>query len=292
MSTPLLPNAGGPTTVSQPMAAPAAVRHHSAMSRRGLAVVLALAILAGAVAGAGSALALENLRSDGSATDPVADSATTVAYDAESTETTVTTIVAEAADAVVSLEIQGSSFIPGQATSGSGSGFFVSEDGLIVTAYHVVEEATAITVMLADGTQTTASLVATDADNDVAILDAEGDGYDSLSLATGGVTVGETVIAIGNALGEYQTTVTTGIVSGTGRSVDLADGRSVQRLEGLIQTDAALASGMSGGPILSLAGEVVGISTADAREADGIAFAEPIGVATELLDQAADGWAA
>jgi len=252
-----------------------------------LAPVLALALVAGAIAGAGSALALTNLIQDGTTAASTAESngatVTAIADDSETTETTVSAVVAEATDAVVSLEVEGVGVFPGQSATGSGSGFFVSTDGLIVTAYHVIDDASAITVVLADGTQTTATVVATDPDHDVAILDAEGEGYVTLAMATTDVVVGETVIAIGNALGEYQTTVTTGIVSGLNRSIEVADGRSSMTLDGLVQTDAAIASGMSGGPILNLAGEVVGVSAADASNADGIAFAEPISVAVQLL---------
>ncbi|MGZ8770857.1 MAG: S1C family serine protease [Aeromicrobium sp.] len=252
-----------------------------------LAAVLALALVAGAIAGTGSALALTNLIQDGQAAASTAESTgatvSAIADDSDATETTVSAVVAEAADAVVSLEVEGVGVFPGQSTTGSGSGFFVSVDGLIVTAYHVIEDARAIIVVLADGTETTATVVAADPDNDVAILDAEGQGYVTLAMATTDVVVGQAVIAIGNALGEYQTTVTTGVVSGTNRSIEVADGRSSMALDGLLQTDAALASGMSGGPILNLAGEVVGVSAADASNSDGIAFAEPISVAAELL---------
>ena len=249
-----------------------------------LAAVLVLAILAGAIAGASAAVALANiLEADASGTTSTNANAANVAYEPAATASTVAEIAAASADAVVTIEVTTQVSFPGQAASGSGSGFFVTGDGTIVTAYHVIEGATEITVVLADGTETTADVTAVDPDNDVAILDAEGDGYATLTLATNSVTVGETVIAIGNALGEYQTSVTVGVVSGTDRSIEVANGRSLMALDGLIQTDAALASGMSGGPLLNLAGQVVGISTADAENADGIAFAEPVRVAAALL---------
>jgi len=259
----------------------------SGAGRVAAALLLVVALAAGAVGGVASVTVLTatsgrsgTTAASGEATD---DEATTVAYERTTTETTISAVASEAADAVVSLEVAATGMFPGQAATGSGSGFLVTNDGTIVTAYHVIEDASSIIVVLSDGTELDATVVAKDQDNDVAIIDVEGDGYATLPLAEGEVSVGETVIAIGNALGQYEATVTVGVVSGTDRSVEVADGRAVRSLDGLIQTDAALASGMSGGPILNLAGEVIGVSTADAGNTDGIAFAEPVSAAAELL---------
>lgn len=287
-TTPPSGDLGRPTTPTPSTAISGpTVKSRASEGRIGAALVLVVAVAAGAVGGAASVNVLSSTSAtsgttaaSGEATD---DDATTVANERTTTETTISAVASEAADAVISLEVAATGMFPGQAATGSGSGFLVTDDGTIVTAYHVIEDASSIIVVLSDGTELVATVVATDEDNDVAIIDVEGDGYATLPLADGEVSVGETVIAIGNALGEYEATVTVGVVSGTDRSVEVADGRVVRSLDGLIQTDAALASGMSGGPILNLAGEVIGISTADAGNADGIAFAEPVSVAAELL---------
>lgn len=154
---------------------------------------------------------------------------------------------------------------------GGGTGFVISGDGLILTNRHVVSEQGAqYTVVLDDDTSYEAEVVARDMFTDIAILRIEAEGLTPLPLADSDVlTEGQAVIAIGNTLGEYSNTVTKGIVSGLSR--DLGAGYN-----GLIQTDAAINSGNSGGPLLNLDGEVVGINTAVDRSGEGIGFAIPI----------------
>lgn len=172
----------------------------------------------------------------------------------------------------------------GRATSSSaaGTGMVVTSDGYILTNKHVVNGAKKIQVVMHDGTTySDVTLVGTDPLNDVAFLKINGASNlqpvalgDSKTLQTG-----QQVIAIGNALGQYQNTVTQGIVSGTGRSViatDQSNYSNYERLSDMIQTDASINSGNSGGPLINAAGQVIGINTAVYSDGNGIGFAIPI----------------
>jgi S1-C subfamily serine protease len=253
---------------------------HEIVSRRLLrpmtAAVLAIAIAGGAVAGAGSALLID--RAQGS---PAASVGTTAAVTSSATtvdaEQAITAVVAKAIGSVVTI----------RSASGSGSGFIVTHDGLIVTSLHVVAGAGSLTVILSDGTQLAATVVSSDQQHDAAVLDVTATGLPALTLAIGDARVGQTVIALGTALGEFPDTVAVGIVSGLNRSIDVGNGSSARSLRGVLQTDAALNPGMSGGPLLNLVGQVVGVNTAVAGNANGIAFAEPIASAAALLQRAA-----
>lgn len=165
---------------------------------------------------------------------------------------------------------------------GAGTGIIISADGYIVTNKHVASSSTkSIEIVLSDGTSyKDVDFVGSDPSNDVSFLKIKG--AKDLTAAkmgdSGAMKVGQKVIAIGNALGEYQNTVTTGIVSALGRPVTASDGtgQSVEQLENLLQTDAAINPGNSGGPLVNLSGEVIGINTAVASDAQGIGFAIPI----------------
>ena len=175
-------------------------------------------------------------------------------------------------------------------SSAAGTGIVVTEDGYILTNKHVIDGATKINVVLFDGTTfEDVDLVATDPLNDVAFLKI--DGVSNLKPATLGnsktITVGQQVIAIGNALGMYQNTVTSGIISGTGRSLTATDstGSMSEQLSDMIQTDAAINSGNSGGPLINAAGEVIGINTATGVSAENMGFAIPISSVKGMLKQ-------
>ena len=182
-------------------------------------------------------------------------------------------------------------------SSAAGTGIIVTEDGYILTNKHVIEGATKASVILDDGTiYEEVSVVATDPLNDVAFLKIEG--ASGLPAATLGdsktIHVGQQVIAIGNALGEYQNTVTSGIISGTGRSVTASDssGYNTETLTDMIQTDAAINSGNSGGPLLNAAGEVIGVNTATSTSAENMGFAIPISSVKGMLKQLIKGGSA
>ncbi len=185
------------------------------------------------------------------------------------------------------VESQGGPF--SSSGTGVGSGFIYAADGRILTATHVVEGASSITVTLADGRTFDGTVVASDAATDVAIVKIEASGLPTLSLgASGAARIGETVLAIGDPLGDYPGSVTIGIISGMGRSVTVADEitRRTRDLTGLIQTDAAINQGNSGGPLVNASGEVIGIITAGSSSAQGIGFAVPIDAAAAIIASA------
>jgi serine protease Do len=161
----------------------------------------------------------------------------------------------------------------------AGSGIVIKSDGLILTNKHVVPEgSTNIKIVFNDGKEISgAQVLARDPFNDIAYLRVQATDLKPASLADSDqVVVGQRVIAIGNALGEYQNTVTSGIISGIGRPVTAQDSSSeAERLQDLLQTDAAINPGNSGGPLVNVQGQVVGINTAVA-EAENIGFAIPI----------------
>jgi serine protease Do len=171
---------------------------------------------------------------------------------------------------------------------GGGSGFLVSEDGYIVTNAHVVADAEATyTVFLSDGTKSDAQVVATDDMLDVAVLKIEGNDFQYLAFGDSTqIQPGQSVIAIGNALGEFKNTVSVGVVSGLSRSITAANtsGQSEQ-LTNIIQTDAAINPGNSGGPLLDLAGRVIGVNVAaSVGTAENIGFALPANAVKASVD--------
>ena len=171
---------------------------------------------------------------------------------------------------------------------GSGTGFFIRSDGYLLTNRHVVDEPEATYVaLLSDGRQLDATVVYRDGANDLAILKVAGSGFPTVSLGdSSALALGQTVVAIGNALGEYTNSVSVGIVSGLERTIEARDARGgVTRLSGVIQTDAAINQGNSGGPLLSLSGEVIGINVAMQMGAQNIGFAIPARVAQTLIEE-------
>jgi len=171
---------------------------------------------------------------------------------------------------------------------GWGSGFIISEDGLILTNKHVVlEEEAEYTVVTNDEQQYKAKILAKDPVQDLAVLKIEAKKpLPTLKLGdSDNLQIGQTVIAIGNALGEFQNTVSVGVISGLGRKITASGGSFVEVLEDVIQTDAAINPGNSGGPLLNLKGEVIGINTAMSVEGENIGFAIPINKAKKAIEQ-------
>jgi 2-alkenal reductase len=208
-------------------------------------------------------------------------------------QTTITQAVKKVGPAVVTvvgtLQSQMTQFGPSGTQTVSGSGVFISDTGYILTNNHVIDGVKDVTVILSDGTQEKATVVGADMYSDIAVLKVDGKVPDVASLGNSDVlNPGESVIAIGSPLGDFKNTVTVGVVSATGRSIDTGNGYTI---DGLIQTDAAINQGNSGGPLVDLAGEVIGINTLIVRNsgsgtvAEGLGFAIPVNTAAAVADQ-------
>jgi serine protease Do len=169
---------------------------------------------------------------------------------------------------------------------GGGSGFFVSQDGYIVTNKHVVSETNAeYTVITTDQKKHSAKVLALDPTLDLAILKVEGTDFPFLQLGNSDeLIVGQSVIAIGNALAEFQNTVTKGVVSGLNRRLEAGSRTGTEVIEQAIQTDAAINFGNSGGPLLDLRGRVIGVNTAISEGGQSLGFALPSNVVAHALE--------
>jgi len=172
---------------------------------------------------------------------------------------------------------------------GGGTGFIVSEDGMILTNAHVVSDKEAdYTVLTNDGKKYPAKVLALDSIRDLAVIKIEGDlkPFPTVKLGDSDkLQIGQSVIAIGNVLGEFRNSVSVGVISGLGRTVTASGGGMVETQEDVIQTDAAINRGNSGGPILNLKGEVIGVNFAMAEAAENIGFAIPINKAKKDIEQ-------
>lgn len=210
-------------------------------------------------------------------------------------DTAITQAVEKVGPAVVTVV----GTVPGQETffgrlpdsSVSGSGVIISQDGYIITNNHVVENTTDISIILADGETLPANLIGRDAFSDMAVLQISSDSIPAIAQLgnSDNLKPGESVIAIGSPLGDFKNTVTAGVISATERMVDIDQN---YQMEGLIQTDAAINQGNSGGPLVNLAGEVIGINTLIVRGgnygsaiAEGLGFAIPSNKARAISDQ-------
>ena len=204
----------------------------------------------------------------------------------KSTANTTSDIVKKTADSVVEIATEGvktGSFAQQYVVKGAGSGVIISEDGYIITNHHVIEGANSVTVTLRDGnTSYTAAVIGSDSDNDIALLKVDAKG---LTPATFGdsskLAVGDYVVAIGNPLGELGGTVTDGIISALARDVTIEDQNMT-----LLQTNAQISPGNSGGGLFNANGELIGIVNAkdSATEVEGIAFAIPINNVLDIID--------
>jgi 2-alkenal reductase len=277
----------------------------------GLVILLAgVAALSGAAAGgavvyqvmnrvetarlASAAPVTESLPASSTSTSRSQSQGTTLMVDTTQIDTTITQAVKKVGPSVVTV----SGTIPGQMTfrgmssssTVSGSGVFISSQGYILTNNHVIADTQGdLTIVLSDGTQETAKIVGADQYSDIAVLKTSGKVPAVATLGNSDVlNPGETVIAIGSPLGDFKNTVTVGVVSATGRSIDSGNGYSI---DNLIQTDAAINQGNSGGPLVDLAGNVIAINTLIVRNsgtgtvAEGLGFAIPINTASTVAQQ-------
>jgi serine protease Do len=268
---------------------PTPQRSVKSMRRPGKAVVLtiALASIFGLAAGFGGAklASIDNGDQYSSRLSTGTDGNKIVTEEEEN----LSSVVAKVSPSVVSIitQSQSSDFYYGSATEeGAGTGIIVSKDGYVMTNKHVIEGVSTVGIALSDGTTySDVEVLGSDPLNDVAFLKIPN--VNDLPAAELGdstsIRVGQKVVAIGNSLGQYQNTVTSGIISGTGRPVDAQAGSEVESLTDLIQTDAAINPGNSGGPLLNLQGQVIGINTAIAADAQGIGFSIPIGATKGIL---------
>jgi len=171
----------------------------------------------------------------------------------------------------------------------AGTGFLVRADGMILTNRHVVDVSGAdYTVITTDGKKYPAKVLDRDPLQDLAVIKIEGTNFPTVKLGDSDkLDVGQTVLAIGNALGQFSNSVSKGIISGLSRSITASSGNSSEKLDKVIQTDAAINPGNSGGPLINLNGEVVGVNTAMATGAQSIGFALPINRAKKDIDDVA-----
>jgi S1-C subfamily serine protease len=211
-------------------------------------------------------------------------------------ETSIANIVSKVTPAVVSIisESRASSYYSlfggGGTQQSAGTGMIVTKDGYILTNKHVIDGASKVQVITDAGdTYTDVEIVGTDPLNDVAYLKIK-NAKDLPTVTLGDsktIAVGQPVLAIGNALGAYQNTVTQGVISGTGRSLEAGDsnGQNTETLTDMLQTDAAINPGNSGGPLVNAAGDVIGINTAVSTSANGLGFAIPISATKGMLNR-------
>jgi S1-C subfamily serine protease len=256
----------------------------------GGAAIVGVAIVAGILSGGLSAAAVTRLMAPTGTTvanqTPRATNVSNVTIDESSA---VINAVERAMPAVVQIATSAQ----GGVQTGLGSGFIFDPDGWILTNRHVVDDADALTVILNDTRQLEGDVYGVDPLTDLAIVKV--DAGEPLPVATIGssedLEQGQLAVAIGNPLGQFENTVTTGVISGLGRQIIAGSAQSAnaERLSNLIQTDAAINPGNSGGPLLDSAGQVIGVNTAVNQEAQGIGFAIPIDVARPIMDQALAG---
>jgi putative serine protease PepD len=254
---------------------------------RRAAVLSSAAVLAVGVGGGTAAVVLDR---NGTSTE--AGTVTTSAATASNValvQSAAAATYAAASPGVVEIEVSGTSgygrFGEEQQSSGEGSGFVVDKAGHIVTNDHVVDGAASITVHFADGTSAAATVVGEDASTDLAVLHVDVDAAELHPLTLGsssGVQVGESVLAIGSPFG-LSGSLTEGIVSALGRTIQSPDGTAIR---GVIQTDAALNPGNSGGPLLNADGEVIGVNAqieSSGGGDDGVGFAIPASTVKSVL---------
>lgn len=171
---------------------------------------------------------------------------------------------------------------------GAGTGFIITSDGLILTNKHIASDANAqYTVVTSDGTSYPATVKSLDPVKDIAVLQINARNLPIVELGdSDALKVGQWVVAVGNALGKFDNSVTVGVISGSNRSIQATDanGANSESLSGMLQTDAAINTGNSGGPLLNLEGQVIGINTAVASGAQSIGFAIPINDAKTAIE--------
>ncbi len=254
---------------------------------------IAVAVVAGILSGSLSGAAVSNLLAPSQATPQATQSATgnnvsSVHIDESSA---IIDAVNHAMPAVVTIRSTTGGGVFG-GSQGSGSGFIFDSNGWILTNRHVVEGATQLEVVFNDTSTKPATVYGIDTVTDLAIVKVDATGLPTIPLgSSANLEPGQLAIAIGNPLGTFENTVTTGVISGLGRQIVAGDAtqQNGESLNNLIQTDAAINPGNSGGPLLNSAGQVIGINTAVSQDAQGIGFAIPIDFAKPIAQEALAG---
>jgi len=272
---------------SRPTRPPIATYAGQTPRRTGTAGVIAIALVVGILSGSLSAAAVANLirpaTTPASTSQPLGTNVSQVHIDESSA---VINAVQAAMPAVVTIQSRQG------AASGVGSGFIFDSDGWIVTNKHVVSGATDLTVILNDSRELPAEVYGVDTLTDLAIVKVDATDLPTVAIGTSDdLEPGQLAIAIGNPLGTFENTVTTGVISGLGRQIRAGGPTETtsEQLNNLIQTDAAINPGNSGGPLIDSAGQVIGINTAVNQDAQGIGFAIPIDVAKPIMQLAIAG---
>lgn len=268
--------------VARPIAVP--VRQKTMSRRKIAALVMVLVVVFIA------ALMYDRTHQNNNALTPLSKPAVDGNQARTAIEESVTGVADKVSPSVVSIvtNVTQQSYFGTYSSEGAGTGIIVSSDGYILTNRHVVSDAKSVKVITTDGTTyENVTVLGLDPLNDVAFLKInDASGLTAAQLGDSStVRVGQSVVAIGNALGQYQNTVTSGIISGLGRPVQAGDGTgsATESLTDLFQTDASINPGNSGGPLLNMAGQVIGINTAVAQDAQGIGFSIPINATKGML---------
>ncbi|HET7168266.1 MAG TPA: trypsin-like peptidase domain-containing protein [Candidatus Limnocylindrales bacterium] len=287
----------GETSVSYPVAASSSRRPRG----RWLAGVVAISLLSATAASVGTAALIGNLdrttptsdRPGALTTSTAGSTASPAAPVTISAADAIVAVARSASPAVVTLTVDsagdggvGPFSVP---STGVGSGFVFDPNGLILTNAHVIEGGSDITVTFQDGSERTGTVVASDPTHDLAVVKVAATDLPTLTVGNArALKVGQLLVAIGSPLGTFTESVTSGILSATGRTIDVGSqtSRRTTTMTGLLQTDAAINAGNSGGPLLDAAGTVVGVNVAVATSAQGIGFAVPIEEAATIMTQA------
>lgn len=247
-------------------------------------IVLAIIGLAG-LAGFGGAWAQEAMEDEQFAFQSAANDGNMQVTEDEQDITQAVNKISKSVVSVVT-EVTSRSYLGTQVGEGAGTGVIISSNGYILTNKHVIDGTSDISIVMSNGTTyDDVSIVGTDPLNDIAFLKiANVDDLPAAEIGDSGSTrIAQEVLAIGNSLGQYQNTVTRGIISGKGRPVVAESSEGYETLTDLIQTDAAINPGNSGGPLVNTSGQVIGINTAMAAEAQGIGFAIPINATKGMM---------
>ncbi|HEV8490317.1 MAG TPA: trypsin-like peptidase domain-containing protein [Candidatus Limnocylindrales bacterium] len=278
-----------PDPVARPAVAPVEPRRRAP----GVATVLMVSLISATLASGGTFLALQASGAlDRTGTPSSVGTGSTVGSRQAVTLEESSAIIdaaAKVSPAVVRIVVAGTdpSAIGGVIPEGVGSGVIYDSRGWILTNRHVVADSRSLVVELKDGREFDGTVYGIDTLTDLAIVKIDGTDLPTAPIGdSGSLRVGQLTVAIGSPLGTYSNTVTSGIVSATGRRIQVEDGSFITNL---IQTDAAINPGNSGGPLIDSLGNVIGINTAVARDSNGIGFAIPINIARPIMQQALAG---